>query len=122
MGIDKPDVRYVAHLDLPSSVEAYYQETGRAGRDGAPSEAFMAYGMADLVQRRRMIAEGDAPDEVKRAENAKLNALLGICETSGADARPCSPISVKPIRSPAAIAIPAFLPSRHGTARKPPRS
>lgn len=83
MGIDKPDVRYVAHLDLPSSVEAYYQETGRAGRDGAPSEAFMAYGMADLVQRRRMIAEGDAPDEVKRAENTKLNALLGICETVG---------------------------------------
>jgi len=83
MGIDKPDVRYVAHLDLPSSVEAYYQETGRAGRDGEPSEAFMTYGMADLVQRRRMIAEGDAPDEVKRAENAKLNALLGICETSG---------------------------------------
>lgn len=83
MGIDKPDVRFVAHLDLPSSVEAYYQETGRAGRDGEPSEAFMAYGMADVVQRRRMIAEGDAPDEVKRAEQAKLNALLGICETAG---------------------------------------
>ncbi|WP_417668419.1 DNA helicase RecQ [Roseibium sp.] len=83
MGIDKPDVRFVAHLDLPSSVEAYYQETGRAGRDGAPSEAWMAYGMADMVQRRRMIAEGDAPEEIKRAENSKLNSLLGICETSG---------------------------------------
>ena len=83
MGIDKPDVRFVAHLDLPSSVEAYYQETGRAGRDGAPSEAFMAYGMADVVQRRRMIAEGDAPEEIKRAEHSKLNALLGICETAG---------------------------------------
>ncbi|MBO6756494.1 MAG: DNA helicase RecQ [Roseibium sp.] len=83
MGIDKPDVRFVAHLDLPASVEAYYQETGRAGRDGAPSEAFMAYGMADVVQRRRMIAEGDAPEEIKRAEQAKLNALLGICETAG---------------------------------------
>ncbi|WP_417693915.1 DNA helicase RecQ [Roseibium sp.] len=83
MGIDKPDVRFVAHLDLPSSIEAYYQETGRAGRDGAPSEAWMSYGMADVVQRRRMISEGDAPEEVKRAENGKLNALLGICETVG---------------------------------------
>lgn len=82
MGIDKPDVRYVAHLDLPASIEAYYQETGRAGRDGQPADAWMSYGMADVVQRRRMIAEGNAPDAVKRLENAKLNALLGVCETA----------------------------------------
>ena len=83
MGIDKPDVRYVAHLDLPGSVEAYYQETGRAGRDGLPSDAWMAYGMADVIQRGRMIEEGSAPDEIKRVERAKLNALLAICETTG---------------------------------------
>jgi ATP-dependent DNA helicase RecQ len=83
MGIDKPDVRYVAHLDLPASIEAYYQETGRAGRDGQPSEAWMSYGLSDVSQRRRMIAEGNAPEEIKRLENAKLNALLGVCETAG---------------------------------------
>nr|WP_235772816.1 DNA helicase RecQ [Rhizobium alarense]MCF3641829.1 DNA helicase RecQ [Rhizobium alarense] len=83
MGIDKPDVRYVAHLDLPGSVEAYYQETGRAGRDGLPSDVWMAYGTADVVQRSRMIGEGSASDEVKRIERAKLNALLAICETAG---------------------------------------
>jgi ATP-dependent DNA helicase RecQ len=82
MGIDKPDVRYVAHMDLPSSIEAYYQETGRAGRDGLPSDAWMSYGMADAVQRRRMIDEGNAPDEIKRVEHGKLNALLGLCETA----------------------------------------
>ena len=83
MGIDKPDVRYVAHLDLPGSVEAYYQETGRAGRDGLPSEAWMVYGMADVIQRARMIDRSTAADEIKRVERAKLNALLGICETAG---------------------------------------
>jgi len=83
MGIDKPNVRYVAHLDLPGSVEAYYQETGRAGRDGLPSEVWMAYGMADVIQRGRMIDEGGAADDIKRVERAKLNALLGICETAG---------------------------------------
>ncbi|MDK4731122.1 DNA helicase RecQ [Rhizobium sp. CNPSo 3490] len=82
MGIDKPNVRYVAHLDLPGSVEAYYQETGRAGRDGLPSEVWMAYGMADVIQRRRMIDEGNAADEIKRVERAKLNSLLAICETA----------------------------------------
>ncbi|MGG7518547.1 DNA helicase RecQ [Allorhizobium undicola] len=83
MGIDKPNVRYVAHLDLPGSVEAYYQETGRAGRDGLPSEVWMAYGMADVIQRGRMIDEGGASEDVKRVERAKLNALLAICETPG---------------------------------------
>lgn len=81
MGIDKPDVRFVAHLDLPSSIEAYYQETGRAGRDGLPSDAWMTYGMSDLTLRRRMIDEGASPDAVKQVERAKLDALLGVCET-----------------------------------------
>jgi ATP-dependent DNA helicase RecQ len=83
MGIDKPNVRYVAHADIPGSVEAYYQETGRAGRDGMPSEVFMMYGMADVVQRRRMIDEGNSPEDVKRVERSKLNALVAICETAG---------------------------------------
>jgi len=83
MGIDKPDVRFVAHLDLPASIEAYYQETGRAGRDGLPAEAWMTYGMADHVQRRRMIDDGAADEAVKRVERAKLSALLGVCETAG---------------------------------------
>ena len=82
MGIDKPDVRYVAHLDMPGSIEAYYQETGRAGRDGLPSDAWMAYGQGDATLRRKMIEDGNAPDEVKRIERGKLNALLAVCETA----------------------------------------
>jgi ATP-dependent DNA helicase RecQ len=82
MGIDKPDVRFVAHLDLPGSLEAYYQETGRAGRDGLPAETLMLYGMQDLVLRRSMIDQSTSPPEIKRIERAKLDALLGVCETS----------------------------------------
>ena len=82
MGIDKPDVRFVAHLDLPKSVEGYYQETGRAGRDGAPADAWMTYGLADVVQQRRLIEASEASDAYKRVSSAKLDALLGLCETA----------------------------------------
>lgn len=81
MGIDKPDVRFVAHLDLPKSLEGYYQETGRAGRDGLPANAWMAYGLQDVVQQRRMIDESDADEEYKRLQGDKLDAMLGLCET-----------------------------------------
>ena len=81
MGIDKPDVRFVAHLDLPRSIEGYYQETGRAGRDGLPAEAWMIYGLADVVQQRWMIAQSAADEEHKRLVTAKLDAIFGLCET-----------------------------------------
>ena len=83
MGIDKPDVRFVAHLSLPKSLEAYYQETGRAGRDGLPSEAWMRYGLADVVQQRRFVDQSKASDEHKRQERRRLEALLGYCEATG---------------------------------------
>jgi len=83
MGIDKPDVRFVAHLDLPKSLEAYYQETGRAGRDGEPAEAWMTYGLNDVVVHGMRIDESAAPDEQKRIERQKLDAMLAYCETAG---------------------------------------
>jgi superfamily II DNA/RNA helicase len=111
MGIDKPDVRFVAHLDLPKSVEGYYQETGRAGRDGLPANAWMAYGLGDVVQQRKMIDESDADDAHKRVQTSKLDALLGgeddlvppralaeISARRASRAATAIPVSSRPIR------------------------
>lgn len=80
MGIDKPDVRFVAHMDMPKTVESYYQETGRAGRDGEPSDAWMIYGLQDVIKLRQMMASSEGSEEHKRAEQHRLNAMLGLCE------------------------------------------
>jgi len=100
MGIDKPDVRFVAHLDMPKSIEGYFQETGRAGRDGLPADAWMTYGLADVVQQRRLIEMSEADDTYKRLSTAKLDAMLGLAEAAdcrrvrllayfGEDSSPC---------------------------------
>ncbi len=81
MGIDKPDVRFVAHIDLPKSIEGYYQETGRAGRDGLPAQAWLAYGLQDVVQQRRLIDESDGSDAYRRRMSQQLEAMLGLCES-----------------------------------------
>ena len=80
MGIDKPDVRFVAHLDMPKTVESYYQETGRAGRDGTPADALLLYGLQDVIKLREMMAQSQGSEEHKRAEQHRLNAMLGLCE------------------------------------------
>ena len=82
MGIDKPDVRFVAHLDMPKNIEGYYQETGRAGRDGLPADAWMAYGLQDVVNQRRMIDESPAGEEFKQVMRGKLDALLALAEAT----------------------------------------
>ena len=100
MGIDKPDVRFVAHLDLPKSIEGYFQETGRAGRDGLPADAWMTYGLADVVQQRRLIEQSEADEAYKRLSMVKLDAMLGLAEAAdcrrvrllayfGEDSSPC---------------------------------
>ena len=106
MGIDKPDVRFVAHMNIPKNIEAYYQETGRAGRDGLPANALMLYGMQDAVMQRNFIEESDAPDAQKRIEQQKLAPCSAFARPRPAGAKSSWNILAMPA-SRAGIAIPA---------------
>ena len=118
MGIDKPDVRFVAHLDLPKSIEAYYQETGRAGRDGKPADAWMAYGLADIVQQRRMIEESTGGEAFKRP-SAQARCAGGLAEPRAAGAAACSAISARRRAAPCGNCDNCLSPPLVATARSP---
>lgn len=123
MGIDKPDVRFVAHVDLPKSVEGYYQETGRAGRDGEPSTAWMAYGLQDVVQQRKLIQGGEGDEAFRRRAASHLDSMLALCETVQCRrAQLLTYFGQEPAAPPAATATPASPRRRPGTARSSRRS